>query len=229
MKKIKSIFYFCIIIISLFLLTGCSEQKTEEELLKDKILSELEFFESETFLIIEKYLNEDYIVDNNLDWEEIRDDFENISNSSSVIILDLISAKVNDDEILKLESRINAVNSVIENKDENSFLESLKNFYNLIPIYLKEIYPDNKNIYLEKDVNSNLLESLYYCITGNYEQSLNYIESAESIYKELINDTDFIEDNSYNMNRVYILIQEMKQSIQNQEKENVIIKFLNII
>ncbi len=229
MKNLKIIFIFIILLIYLFLLTGCSENKTDEELLKEKTLSELEYTEDTIHLIVEKYLSGDYLENGEIAWQNVRKDFGEISNNTSVIILDLTSMQIEDSNILGLEDRINAINSALDSELEMSLLESLKDFYKVIPDYIKRIYPENDILYKEKEVKAYLLESLYYSMIDDYATALNSIENAESLYQELMNNVNYLNENSYNVNRMYVAIQEMKLSIQNQEKENVILRYINTI
>lgn len=229
MKNLKIIFIFIILLIYLFLLTGCSENKTDEELLKEKTLSELEYTEDSIHLIVEKYLSGDYLENGEIAWQNVRKDFGEISNNTSVIILDLTSMQIEDSNILGFEDRINAINSAIDSELEMSLLESLKDFYKVIPDYIKKIYPENDILYKEKEVKAYLLESLYYSMIDDYATALNSIENAESLYQELMNNVNYLNENSYNVNRMYVAIQEMKLSIQNQEKENVILRYINTI
>lgn len=227
MRNLKKILCFIILIMCLFLLTGCSENKTEEELLQEKILSELDFWENSTISILEKYLEGDYSDNGNISWQAISDDFKEISNNSSIVILDLTSKQIDNNKILELEGRINDVNLAIESNNEINFIQSLSNLYKLIPDYLGEIYSSDNYIVLEKKFKSNLIESLYYSLMEDYDSSLLYLEEAENIYQNLFNNTEFLKENSYKVNRVYIAIQEMKLAVQNQQKENVILKYIN--
>lgn len=226
MKKI--IIIFGISIIYLFLLTGCDENLSEGELIKEKTSTELEFIENNTNLIIEKYLNGDYLENEVINWKKIKNDFNEISNSSSIIILDLSSLQIENNNILEFENKINEINSAIENESEIDFLRALKDFYKQISNYLNTILPDNNILYKEIEVKSYLFESLYYCMIDEYDFGLNSIETAENLYDNLMNNVDYLRENSYKVNRVYIAIQEMKLCVQNQEKENVISKYINI-
>ena len=196
-------------------------------MLKEKTLSELEYTEDTIHLIIEKYLSGDYLENGEIAWQNVRKDFGEISNNTSVIILDLTNMQIEDSNILGFEDRINAINSAIDSELEMSLLESLKDFYKVIPDYIKKIYPENDILYKEKEVKAYLLESLYYSMIDDYATALNSIENAESLYQELMNNVNYLNENSYNVNRMYVAIQEMKLSIQNQEKENVILRYIN--
>ena len=224
----KIIIIFMMSIIYLFLLTGCDENLTEDEIIKEKISTELEFIENTTNLIIEKYLSDDYLENGEINWEKIQMDFKEVSNSSSIIILDLTSLQIENNNILEFENKINEINLAIENKSELEFLRASKDFYKQISNYLNTILPDNNILYKEIEVKSYLFESLYYCMIDEYDFGLNSIETAENLYDNLMNNVDYLRENSYKVNRVYIAIQEMKLCVQNQEKENVISKYINI-
>ena len=224
----KIIIIFMMSIIYLFLLTGCDENLTEDEIIKEKISTELEFIENTTNLIIEKYLSDDYLENGEINWEKIQMDFKEVSNSSSIIILDLTSLQIENNNILEFENKINEINLAIENKSELEFLRASKDSYKQISNYLNTILPDNNILYKEIEVKSYLLESLYYCMIDEYDFGFNSIETAENLYNNLMNDVDYLRENSYKVNRVYIVIQEMKLSVQNKEKENVISKYINI-
>lgn len=229
MRKFLSfiiVLFLILSIIALFLYKQ-NNQKSDEELLKEKSLSELEFIEDTTFCIVEKYLTKSYFDDEEMNWDNIKSDFNVVLNNSSSMIIDLTNLKIENSEILEFETRINEVNLAIENKGEMAILESLSNFYKLIPDYTNKIYPENENLYLEREAKSYLLESLYYSMIDDFEQSLNLLQSAEDIYQNLMGKIDYLE--SYKLNRIYVAVQEMKLSIQNQQKENVKAKYINTL
>ena len=224
--KILKIFLIIILLLNcLFLLTGC-DTKNQNELLQEKINSELESIDKLILSIVEKYLRGEYYENDSINWLSIQNDFENISNNSSIIILDLSSYNISHDKILEYENRVNSVNLSIQEENQMLFIENLKNLYNLIPNYLKDIYSENHYLFLSKLYKSYLLESLYSCLNDDFENGLNYIEEAQKIYDKLISNTEYLNENSYKANRVFIAIQEMKICIQNSQKENTILKYL---
>lgn len=229
MSNIKIILIFVVaILVCMFMLILRDENQSDDELIKEKTFSEIENIEDTIIDIIEKYLKNDYTENEEIDWENIKDDFSEVSNLSSVIILDLSNFQIEDNSILEFETRINNVNSAIENKSPDSLIENLKDLYKLLPDYTELIYPEETELYLEKRVESYLIESIYYCLIDDYNSAIDLVQEAESIYQELMNNVNYINENSYKVNRVYIAIQEFKICVQNEDKNNAILKFINI-
>ena len=70
-----------LIICSLFSLTGCDKDNNNIEV--EKGLSEVRFLENQCITIFNKYLSNDYILeDNNIDWNLINEDFNVVRNSN---------------------------------------------------------------------------------------------------------------------------------------------------
>ena len=127
-----------------------------------------------------------------------------------------------------LENKINAVSDAIASKTESNFIGSIKDVYKFVPELLDKYYQD-KNIIRMKYVKSYLLDSLYFYIVGDKQNSISSIELAEKQYLELINDKSYLEENSYKVNRDYVTIQEMKIAVQNGELKTVIQKYLDTL
>ena len=56
-------------------------------------------------------------------------------------------------------------------------------------------------------------------------RTINWIQN----YKNLMNDNDYAKENSYNLNKIYILLQEYKNSLITQNYDLISIKYINTI
>ena len=229
MKRITNFIIVIItLIVILFLLTGCKSED-EQELLKEKSFAEMEYLENRVLVILKKYLMGDYLDDNNeIQWNLIEEEFSGALKNSSIIAIDLAGLSINNDLVLSLENKINAVSDAIASKTESNFIGSIKDVYKFVPELLDKYYQD-KNIIRMKYVKSYLLDSLYFYIVGDKQNSISSIELAEKQYLELINDKSYLEENSYKVNRDYVTIQEMKIAVQNGELKTVIQKYLDTL
>ena len=52
---------------------------------------------------------------------------------------------------------------------------------------------------------------------------------AETKYKEMMEDVDYMKQQSYNLNKIYILIEELKNAINLEEVDLARIKYINFI
>ena len=92
MRRIK-VFFIFIIILSLFVLSGCEDNT--ENLLNNKIASEMNYLEDIIFMIVKKYMANDYLNDiGTLDWTSIKEDFTNINNSSNTLIKHVLESGI---------------------------------------------------------------------------------------------------------------------------------------
>ncbi len=228
MKKFSKILYVIIFAFILILLTGC-ESKPKEELIANKTFSEIEYIESKVLVIVKKYFLSEYSNDNNeVQWNLIENDFAGVVQNSNVMIIDLADLSADNTLIMDLENKISNVSSAIKSQTESNFLGSLREIY-MTTLQLIDKYYDDKNVVREKFVKGDLLDSLYFYIIGDYESAKNSINNADTRYLELVNDKEYLENNSYKVNRNYVAIQELKLAIEKQELTTVIQKYMNTL
>lgn len=226
MKK-KTIFFIILMLFALFL-TGCKNDESPEKI-NEKTTKELGYFEEKIFEIIIKlekkeYLNEDNIID----WDKILEDGENFNLELDNLMLDLSKLNLANEEIRNLSIYTNNVLRAISEKNEISLLNELTNLYQTIPRYLN-LYEKDKNKIKQKELKSSILKSFNYAVNGDWTNSKNESLNAENKYNEMISDTSYIEENSYNINKLYILIQEYETAIDSNNLELVRIKFIPLV
>ena len=223
--KDKKIFFISIIsIFVLFILTAC-ESNNEQEILEKNFVSEMEYIENSSIVIIKNLINDEYKDANGqTDWLKIKSDFNIIRVSSNQIIVDLASIGMPNDKILELDKRENVVIESIANKSESNLIVSLSNLYSLVPEYLDEKV-NNEILNKSKLMKSYLVSSLAEAFVDNFDNANLYINEVQKLYQDLSKMEVYIEDNSYKINKCYVAIQEMKMGIESQQKNVIIDKF----
>lgn len=217
-----------ITIIILFIFTGCTINADEVETIDDKIEKEISYMEDEILTLINRYAKKEYIVDNTLNWDDIYKDSQKISNTIDVIVLDLSEAKLNNDEIVALSSQIDNLDIAISNKDESAFIQSCSYLYSLLPTYLEKVSDDKNRVEL-MNIKSMVISCFVQTNSLDWQGAKTSIGVIESKYKDMMNNIDYIQEYSYNLNKVYILIEEFKNAINLEEKELSRIKYINFI
>lgn len=226
MRRIK-VFFIFIIILSLFVLSGCEDNT--ENLLNNKIASEMNYLEDIIFMIVKKYMANDYLDDVGvLDWTSIKEDFTNINNSSNTLINDFVSKNFSNDDILRFEELLNSVNLSISEQNEKNLLVTLANFYSIIPEYTERYLGYNAEVTVRNIKKTNLY-SIISCMQGDYNNAENLCFQAESEYVRLTKNTEYLKNNAYYVNRIYVVLQEYKISLSAKNLDLSIIKYLNTI
>lgn len=226
----KYILNFLILILILFLFTGCTgiESQTEVASIEDKTISEIEYLEDEIFTIINKYTKEEYIVDNNIDWKKVREDAQQIGKVLDTVMLDFGEAKVPNEELIAFRTEINNLLVSCSNEDENTLFKSASNLYSLLPEYYGR-FSENKN---EKEVmalKSLVLKSYASAYFSEWEDAKAAASLAETKYKEMSDNLEYMKEHSFDLNKVYILVEEFKNAIDLEQVDLSKVKYINFI
>lgn len=216
------------ILIMLFLLTGCSISTQNETSIEDKTKAELTYIEDSIFNIVNKYAKGEYLKDDVLDWESILDDEKKINDTLDTIILDLSELDINQEDILKLSSEVNNLIITTSAQNEAELLTRLNNIYTLIPKYLDKFW-NNKNDVQDKELKSLVLASYSLANNGNWVEAKTSMQSAIDKYNGMMNSVEYMQENSYQLNKRYVLLGEIKNAIDLENNNLVKLKFINFI
>lgn len=292
MRKVKSTIAVILCIISIFILTGCSNDASTEDT-KQKVAQELDYLDTKIISIINQLNNislQNYEVtskevtlgqdesgsgdssktgegsqsseqkessnsqeqssgesqksnitttqmesntilesdQNNIDWKTIKTEIEEISSTWGVILLDLSSLNVNNDDILGFSRTLD--NSVLSIETENKIdtLKNLSSLYSYLPKYEQSISysTSNQNV---KQVKSNLLNAYSFVDQENWVEVGTNINECAKNFQNILNDVNFVKDNEYKVNKTYILLNELQNSLEYKDKKLFYIKYKNLL
>ncbi len=223
---IKRKFFLIICIVGICVcLCGC-EKYSQEELVEQKIIAQTLYLDENLNNITTNYFTGKYFLDDNqIKWNELSDDFKKIEDSISIIIIDLASRQIDKNDILVTEKYILECSNAIYEKDIYTFLSRICDLYAMLPRYLFNCSQD-KNLADLLQIKSSLLYSQYFALLDDYDSANININKAEEQYNELIKNKDFMDENSYKINKVYLEIQEIKIAIQNQNINEIIRRYV---
>ena len=163
-----------------------------------------------------------------IDWESIKETTENIYSSWTTILIDLTTLNVNRDNLLKFNDLLDEIVNAEEDKNKEACLSHLANLYNLLALYLNDFSNDEqiKNIFNTK---SNILYA-YSVIDGeDWNQANEYIEKAKSEFNKIMNNQVNNINNIDEINKAYILINELSDDINKQSKKTFFINYVEVI
>ena len=133
-----------------------------------------------------------------------------------------------NENIIDFKNKINNLSIAISNKDINTVLEEYGTLYGLLPICAEKIISNKneleiirlKSLVILSYVQSNRLE---------WEEAKESVSEAEKRYQIMMDNVDYIKEYSYNLNKIFILINEFKNAIELEELELTNIKYINFI
>ena len=163
-----------------------------------------------------------------IDWTTIKSEVEVMYSTWNSILLDLYSMNIKNEDILNFGQALDNAIITVKSEDKQESLEALANLYSFLPIYIDKISVDEstKNILKTK---SNILNAYALAEQENWEEMKNQINEADTTYTKVTNDVKYIENNQEEASRVYVLIKELKNSINVQDKDIFYIKYKNLM
>ena len=149
--------------------------------------------------------------DTKVDWKYMKREVELMYDTWTSILIDLSSLNINKDNLLKYNATLNNITKAVEKEDKKESLRYFADLYSLLVSYLREYSDDGKmiNLYETKD---NILHA--YALVeydDKWNEMSKYMGSAQNAYSNIINSGLQNSNNTNNINKAYILINELEK------------------
>ena len=161
---------------------------------------------------------------NNINWDLIKPEIELLNESWNVIVLDLYTLNVKNDVILDFSNKLNKCIVAIKNEDKAQSLKTLANLYSSIPIFLKEI-KDDENTQKIRQTQSYVINAYSLAEDMGNTEIRNNITKAIETYSEIMSDVNYTKDHSYKVNKIYVLLNELLNSLDEKDSDVFYIKY----
>ncbi len=230
---VKNIYIYFIVILFIIILTiifsGCSiKEDNQNQTIEGKITEEVDYIENKILTFFSMYAKGEYGELEKLNWDLIQENAIELNDVLDTVILDMSEVDVSNEDIIKFKNGINNLSIAVFNKDINEVFKEYGELYLLLPTFANKSY-SNKNEIKLLELKSIVISSFVYANLLDWESAKNTINDAEIKYKTMMDDVDYMKEYSYNLNKVFILIGEMKNAIEIEEIELTKVKYVNFI
>lgn len=164
----------------------------------------------------------------NINWDYIKNDLELIYTSVPVVTLDLYKMNFNKDDILNFNNDLDSLTILVKNEDKMAVLAQVTKLYSYIPKFLNDIDLDEKDKIIIK-TKYNIFEAYSILETEEWQIMTTKISDAINNYNSLITNSNINDQKQYNLNKCYIMLNELKNAINKKDKELFLIKYKNIL
>ena len=163
-----------------------------------------------------------------IDWPELKNDIENLYYSWNTILLDLYQINVPNDKILGFSSDLDKATICIKNEDKTNGITAIANLYEYLPVYAEQIFSENakKNIIKTK---AFVIKAYSLIEIPDWNNVKNEISKALEAFGLVATDANYVIDNSYKVNKCYVLLNELNNSLNLKDKDIFYIKYKNLI
>ena len=165
-------------------------------------------------------------VNGEIDWDFIKANTEMIYTIWPTVVVDLNALNVNDEDILNFSNVLDKVTVSVKAEDKAATLNNLVALYAFFPKYRNQFSQDSQAINIDYCKNS-ILNSYALIEQNNWQEIKHQVENAINYYTNVM---DGINENLQNQNRIskaYILLNELNNCIDLQDKELFFIKYRN--
>ena len=163
-----------------------------------------------------------------INWDYIKGEIENIYTSLATITIDFYQIGTTQENVIKFNQQLDKLSIAIKEENKELVLGELSNLYTNLSNITQNI---NGNELYKKviKIKDNIFKAYSKLDTGNWEEIANDISNAITLYSELLTNTTENMEKQYEINKGYILINEMQNAVNLQDVSIFLIKYKNLL
>lgn len=176
-------------------------------------------------------MDRELIVNNEgeINWDLIQGETEVLYSVWATIVLDLNSIGTDSNKIVEFSNTLDEVLKSVQEKDKTGASENIAKLYSFLPEFLNntEIEETKKNIIQTK---SYILNAYSNMDAENLDGVKTEVQNAENTFSQIVNNINKENDQrKFNINKAYILIEELKNSLSEEKSGIFYLKYKNLI
>ena len=165
----------------------------------------------------------------NIDWEGLLKEAEQMYSSWSTIVIDLNSINARNEDILSFGSNLD--NLIINLKQQNKLESaiSLANMYSLLPEYINKVEGNSQNYYMTK-IKAGVLKAYATIEDEEWDIVSEGLTESNNNMDSLLNSELMLNNSKQNtIEEIYVLLKELTKTANQKEKDLFILKYVNLM
>ena len=163
-----------------------------------------------------------------IDWDNIKGEIENLYTIIPTVTMDLYGININQEDILSFNKEFDNLALVVKDENKEKTLEELSKIYDYIPKFAKNA--TNDELYKKLlETKANIFKAYSKLDSEKWDEISNDISNGINIYSQLLTDTNIDNKKQYSINRIYIMINELRNSANIKDKTVFLIKYKNLV
>lgn len=167
--------------------------------------------------------------DSQIDWEKTKTEVENIYVSIPTITLDLYQTNVNQQDILDFNSKFDNLTVAIKNENKQETLQNLIEVYKYMPTFAEAVSQNSNIKKTALDTKLNIFQGYSKLDSGDWTTISNDIQTGIQTFAKLLTDAQIEEQKQYSINKIYVMLNELKSASEKKDVEIFLIKYKNLI
>ena len=163
-----------------------------------------------------------------INWEYVKGEIENLYTSVATITLDFYQIGANQDNILAFNQQIDNLSVAVKEENKETTLAELSNLYTNLSNITQSL-EENETYKMVVRIKENIFKAYSKLDAGKWDEISNDVNNATFTYSELLTNASNGIDNQYEINKGYILINEMQNAVKLQDVSVFLIKYKNLL
>lgn len=159
-----------------------------------------------------------------INWEYVKGEIENLYSSISTITLDLLQINVTQEEILTFNTQLDNLAVAVKDESKENTLAEISKLYDTLGAITQKIQGEETyKILIE--IKKNIFKAYSKLDSGNWDEIASDTNNAINSYSKLLTDVNIEPENQYAINKGYILINELQNAVKLQDVSVFLIKY----
>ena len=168
------------------------------------------------------------VTDSEIDWTSIKSDVETLYSSIPNVTLDLYQLHSNQEDILNFNKEYDNLTVNVKDEKKEETLSSLSKLYEYMPRFAQNSSDDE----LEKsliEIKNDVLKAYSKVDLEKWDEIQNDISNAINNYSKLMTNANIESKKPYNVNKGFVMLNELKNAAGIKDKEVFFIKYKNLL
>ena len=165
--------------------------------------------------------------DQEVDWDTVKKDIENMYSSIPTITLDLYQTEADDQDILNFNTEFDNLTKIVEEQKKTDTLQQLVKVYENVVKFTEKIAEEQEKIVARTKLD--IYKAYSKLDDKKWEEISNDMQSGIEEFTKLLTGTEIKEEKQYSINKTYVMLNELQKSTQQENPEIFLIKYKNTL
>ena len=163
-----------------------------------------------------------------INWENLKNEVEILYSAIPSLTIDLYKININKEKITNFNQEYDNLMKAIKEENKQNALDALANLYNYLPDFIENSTDDtNKKILIR--TKNNIFKAYSLLDKNDWNAITENVNLANQEFTKILTNSQSSNKNQYIINKAYVQINELQNSIRNKEKEIFLIKYKNLL
>lgn len=167
--------------------------------------------------------------DSEINWNQIKNDVEDLYSYLYTTTLDLYQITSDQQDVVNFNKEYDNLTKTVKEEDKEGTLSELSVLYNYLPKFMENCTSEEKEKAVIKTKNK-IFKAYSILDAEDWTSISENVNSAIQEFTKIVTDINNQEKgNQYNINKAYIMINELQNAVILKDKEVFLIKYKNLL